>query len=108
MVLSMTGYGAATAELEHVRIAADVRALNSRYLDLTLRLPRALQAYEAEVRQRVAQRLERGKVTVTIELQKVEEGSSTVLDYGRVAGLYEAFKRAAEATGAPQEGLFLK
>lgn len=97
------------AETEHLRITTDVRALNSRYQDLSLRLPRALQEHEPDVRQRVAQRLERGKITLTVEVQHIDESAAgSELHHERITALYLALCRAAEAAGAPQDGLFLK
>ncbi len=58
----MTGYGKAEVEINGKRISAEVRSLNSKQLDLNLRMPQAWRACEYEVRQRIARGAQRGKV----------------------------------------------
>ena len=105
----MTGYGTAAAEMQQLRIMVEVRSLNSRYQDTTLRLPRALQRWEGEVRQMVTQRLERGKITLTVEWQPADQTSpATRLNHPLLAACYRELHAAALALHAPTEGLFLK
>lgn len=64
----MTGYGNATVETSTFVLFAEVKSLNSKYLDLSLKLPKALADKELEVRN-LLQPLERGKVSFRAELQ---------------------------------------
>jgi uncharacterized protein (TIGR00255 family) len=67
MIRSMTGYGHASLEAEGLRAAVAVRSVNHRFLDLTLHLPRPLQPLEAEVKERVAAAVARGRVEVSVQ-----------------------------------------
>jgi uncharacterized protein (TIGR00255 family) len=69
MIKSMTGFAAVTREDERVTMAATVRSLNHRYLDLQLRLPQSLAALEGELRALVGQRVARGRVELTLAVQ---------------------------------------
>ncbi|MFO0506847.1 MAG: YicC/YloC family endoribonuclease, partial [Chryseotalea sp.] len=62
MVKSMTGFGQATKETPELTVQAEVRSLNSKFLDLNLRLPKSLADKEIEIRTIISDKLERGKV----------------------------------------------
>ncbi|GHB33965.1 YicC/YloC family endoribonuclease [Mongoliitalea lutea] len=68
MIKSMTGYGQAMYENDELIITAEVKTLNSKFLDLTIRSPRQYSDKELEIRNLVGQVLDRGKVNLTIEL----------------------------------------
>jgi uncharacterized protein (TIGR00255 family) len=67
MIKSMTGYGVAGFENEQMTIHVEVRSLNSKFLDLSLRSPRQFSDKEPEIRNLVQQVLDRGKVSLSIE-----------------------------------------
>lgn len=73
---SMTGYGQAVGEQEGLRITVTARSVNHRYLDLALRLRDDHPETERKVRERVAERLERGRLDLVIEVE-TSGGSST-------------------------------
>jgi len=62
MILSMTGFGRATASSSSKKITVDIKSLNSKQLDLMTRMPSCFKEVELEARNVVAGRLERGKV----------------------------------------------
>lgn len=74
MVKSMTGFGKAEAALPNKKITVEIRSLNSKQLDLNLRLPGVYRQSEYEIRNLFARAVERGKVDVfvTIESQAVQ------------------------------------
>ncbi len=74
MVKSMTGFGKAEVALPNKKIAVEIRSLNSKQLDLNLRLPAAYRQSEYDIRSIIARTVERGKVDVfvTVESQHVE------------------------------------
>lgn len=74
MVKSMTGFGKAEATLPNKKITVEIRSLNSKQLDLNLRLPGIYRQSEYEIRNLIARSAERGKVDVfvTVESQTVE------------------------------------
>ena len=74
MVKSMTGFGKGEAALRNKKITVEIRALNSKQLDLSLRLPAVYRQSEYEIRNLIARTIQRGKVDVfvTVESQAVE------------------------------------
>jgi uncharacterized protein (TIGR00255 family) len=63
----MTGYGVANLENEHYIIHAEVKTLNSKFLDLSLKYPRQFADREIEIRNLISEQLERGKVNLTLD-----------------------------------------
>ncbi len=74
MVKSMTGFGKAEATVRNKKITVELRSLNSKQLDLNLRLPAVYRQAEYEIRNRLTRNLLRGKVDafVTVESQTVQ------------------------------------
>lgn len=68
MIRSMTGFGAATAEVDGARYAVEIRSVNNRFFKATLRLPEALLSLEAELESQVARRLVRGSVVIGVRV----------------------------------------
>ncbi|HLT74304.1 MAG TPA: YicC/YloC family endoribonuclease, partial [Ohtaekwangia sp.] len=67
MIKSMTGFGQCINDNGQVLMSAEVKSLNSKFLDLTLRLPKMFSDKEIEVRNLVSEKLERGKVTLSVD-----------------------------------------
>jgi len=66
MILSMTGYATASAELDSGSLTLELRAVNHRYLDIQLRMPDELRSLEGTLREAIAAQLQRGKVECRI------------------------------------------
>lgn len=79
MIRSMTGYGQASVEADALRAAIAVRSVNHRFLDVTLHLPRRLQPLEAEVKERVAAAVTRGRVEVSVQAAFPDAGAEAVV-----------------------------
>lgn len=69
MIKSMTGYGKGESIHEGGRFTVEVRCVNHRYGEVTVKLPRALLQFENEIKKRVAERLVRGKIDVFIQVE---------------------------------------
>jgi len=69
MLFSMTGYGRGTTSNKNISIEAEVKSINSRYLDIYFRLPSSLQSKEYELREVIKSKLKRGKVTTIIQIK---------------------------------------
>jgi uncharacterized protein (TIGR00255 family) len=65
----MTGYGRGTTSNKNISIEAEVKSINSRYLDIYFRLPSSLQSKEYELREAIKSKLKRGKVTTIIQIK---------------------------------------
>lgn len=79
MIHSMTGFGKAFVQLPLKKITIEIKSLNSKNLDLSVRLPQQYKEKELEVRNVIAQRLERGKIECSVYIEVTgEETSSTI------------------------------
>lgn len=66
MVRSMTGYGRAEAVLDGQKYTVEIKSLNHRFLEISLRLPASLSALEMEIKKKIGEPLLRGKIDVSI------------------------------------------
>ena len=102
MISSMTGYGKGLAKNGDLSVEAEIKSLNSRYLDLSLRLPKFLQNKEFEVRERVKSKIKRGKVYLSVSVKKGEfEERFNEIDPASVkfaVGLLKDIKKSAKLT----------
>ena len=80
MIKSMTGYGKAEAATEHKKITVEIRSLNSKQLDLAVKLPSAYRQCEYEIRQTVGKRLQRGKIDVFVSYETVGRATGVTID----------------------------
>jgi uncharacterized protein (TIGR00255 family) len=89
----MTGFGSAALAEDERRASVTVRSVNHRYLELTVHLPRRLQALEVEIRRGVQSRLQRGKVEVAV-LARRGAGEAQAIEVQRplVAGLVDTLR----------------
>lgn len=79
MILSMTGFGRGVAQTPTKRVKVEIKSLNSKQLDLTMRVPSCFREMEVSMRNPVAARLERGKVELSATVENlVAEASTTV------------------------------
>ena len=94
MIRSMTGYGRAQVTLSAMSLDLEIRSLNSRFLDPSIKLPAEFAHLEGEVKQRLQTGLNRGKVTLNVTL-----GASTSADQGALfdpEALDEVMRQVAE------------
>lgn len=70
MISSMTGYGKANIQKGDITVEAELKSLNNRYLDLSLRIPKFLLNKEFEIREKVKNRIKRGKVYLSVTVRK--------------------------------------
>ncbi len=96
MIVSMTAYGRAETTGDLGQASCEIRSVNHRYLEMSVRLPEELRALEQALRDRISARLKRGKVdcTVRFELNAVASGNIPVNQ-----DLLSKLIETAEATG---------
>lgn len=103
----MTGFGQATYDDGQVQINVEVKSLNSKFLDLNLRLPKTFGDKEPEVRNLVSEKLERGKVSLSIDYQRYGQ-NEVRQSYNEelFVAYYSQLKKLADRVYAPLEPLF--
>jgi uncharacterized protein (TIGR00255 family) len=95
MIRSMTGYGRAEVAGPRLTVSVECRSVNHRHLDIALKLPRALVAYEPDARRLVQASVQRGRVDVSASLMPAGGGAGGILSVNLAqAREYEAAARA--------------
>ena len=79
MIISMTGYGRSEKSIMGYTSLVEVRSLNHRFLDVIMRLPRELNAYEESVKEIIRKYVVRGRINVSINLLKDKEAPNDEL-----------------------------
>lgn len=107
MTKSMTGYGKAQAENKSYSVQVEVKTLNSKYLDATVKLPRVLSSKEIEVRNLLSDVLQRGKVLIVVDFTSTEDsaGSSNV-NKALLKNYYYAYREVADELQESPPDLF--
>ncbi len=70
MIESMTGFGSASLQSDKFTIEVEIKSINSRFLDIAVRLPRSLNNKEIEIRNLIKKNINRGKISLNIFLKK--------------------------------------
>ena len=83
MIKSMTGYGRAEAALLGRKMTVEMKSVNHRYLEISLRLPGILAPLEAEIKKRIGEQCSRGRVEATLRVDS--DGGTGVLRALRAA-----------------------
>jgi uncharacterized protein (TIGR00255 family) len=100
MIRSMTGFARGEAQGPWGRLAWELRSVNHRYLDVSLRLPDELRAVEGEARQRINARLSRGKVEASLRYSREgAQAPSVEVDESRLRAVQEAVAAVRRAMG---------
>ncbi|MBQ2719660.1 MAG: YicC family protein [Clostridia bacterium] len=105
MIRSMTGFGRARAEGQDCDVTVEIRAVNSRYFDCTVKAPRALSVLEERIKAYLQKNVTtRGKVDVYITVDRHDAGDLSVsVDTALARGYYEALCRLRDELGLPDD-----
>ena len=96
----MTGYGQAHRETDTYTATVELKSLNSKTLDLTLRLPRFLLPHELEIRNTIAKALLRGKINLSVDfLRPIAARASATLNKEALVAAYHELKAVAQSLG---------
>jgi len=100
MAYSMTGFGRAERIFGNRRYTVELKSVNSRFCDISVRMPKIFNFADAAIRKTVQETLVRGKVDIYITFEDTAAGSTeVVLNDGLVAAYSDALARIAESTG---------
>ncbi len=93
MIKSMTGFGRGEASNEDIKITVEMKSVNHRYLDLTVKSPKKLAMFENNMRGIIKEYLERGKVDVYVTYEELGEKTTGLRYNEQLAGEYLAYLR---------------
>ena len=88
MIQSMTGFGKSEVTIDELQINVEVKSLNSKFLDLSLKLPSAFKNLDLSVRSFVKEYLKRGKIEVMIHYEKKEASKKIIINKDQLINYY--------------------
>lgn len=102
MILSMTGYGKTIVELPDKKVNIEIKSLNSKAMDLSTRVASLYREKEMEIRNYIAQQVERGKVDFALWIEKKDAADVMVpINQSTMAAYYKRLSEIVEETGIP-------
>ena len=104
MLKSMTGYGKGEAPAPNGNFLVEIRAVNHRYGEISVRLPRSFYVLENEVKKVAASLLKRGKIDISVQWDETTAANSAPqLDIAVARGYYDAYTRLSKELNLPQD-----
>lgn len=103
MIKSMTGFGKATGEWKNKKITIEIRSLNSKQMDLNIKMPSLYRSKELELRSYITKQTERGKIDVTIYVENGIDENLTIINKTLVETYIHQLKEIAEKTNSKTE-----
>lgn len=79
MIVSMTGFGRSKAELETCSVTVEIKAVNHRFLEFNIRMPRQLLVIEDKIKKKIAEQVTRGRIEVFVTLEGTGHSTSKVV-----------------------------
>ena len=107
MIQSMTGYGKSVLQLPTKKVTIEIKSLNSKNLDLNVRIPSFYKEKELTVRKKLASALVRGKVDFSIYVEMTAEETSTTVNHGVVKQYLQQLRKVVQ-TGRVDDVELLK
>ena len=101
MIKSMTGYGKTEFEVENKKISIEIKALNSKQLDLNSRIPVLLRNKEFNLRKKISGELTRGKIDFNIFVEYIGTESSSTINEGAIINYYNQLSDLQKKLGVP-------
>ena len=96
MTLSMTGFGKSEVTLDHFNVNIEIRSLNSKFLDLSLKLPNIFKDLELPIRKLIKEKVIRGKVELIIHYEKINITNTASLNKEKIIGYHNELKEITE------------
>lgn len=100
MLESMTGYGSAERVENGVKVLAELRSVNNRFAEVSVKLPRQLSGYELEAREFIRSRFQRGKISAVVQLQiERDQHIAVVVNPSRVRAYRDLLETVRQEAG---------
>lgn len=103
MIKSMTGFGKASGEWKNKKISIEIRSLNSKQMDLNIKMPSLYRAKELELRSYIIKHTERGRIDVNIYVENGIDESLTIINKILVESYILQLKEIAQKTNSQTE-----
>ena len=97
MICSMTGYGKGKAENNSFSVEVEIKSINSRYLDIFLKLPSNLISKDIELRELIKNKISRGKLSVSIQVKQNKNDNLSIIDKEKLSDLLVLIKNIKKA-----------
>lgn len=105
MVKSMTGFGSAQAKQGEHEVHVEIKTLNSKFADIGVRIPSSLSRQDLIIKKQVTDKLQRGKISVVIEIISAENDQTGVYNYDLVRKYYAELNRLADDLNSDKRDL---
>ena len=96
MTLSMTGFGKSEVTLDHFNINIEIRSLNSKFLDLSLKLPNIFKELDLPIRKLIKEKVIRGKVELMIHYEKINQSNTISLNKEKIISYHNELKEITD------------
>jgi uncharacterized protein (TIGR00255 family) len=106
MLKSMTGYGLGSISKDNYEISAEIKTLNSKFADVSIRIPQQWSSLELILRKLIIDALVRGKINVNIEIIGKKDNGATLFDEELLDKYYKQFKTASDKLASSDTDLF--
>ena len=104
MIVSMTGFGKASKTVKKISISIELRSINSKYLEVSSRLPMAISDKESEIKEIISQRISRGKIAVLLSVDRNPDKNVTLqIQPSVIKDYYKLLSGIKKATGIKEE-----
>ncbi len=103
----MTGYGKSVADIQHQKLVVEIRTLNSKQLDINMRIPPSFREKEIELRTLLRKQLQRGKIDFSISGELSEKADGPVLNKALAHHYYRELKAFAKEVGSEESEDYL-
>ncbi|MDL2322626.1 YicC family protein [Bacteroidales bacterium OttesenSCG-928-A17] len=101
MIQSMTGFGKSEKEFTNQKVTVEIKSLNSKQLDMSVRIPNIYKEKEMEIRNLISQTVERGKVDFLIYIDHNDKSISTKINADAFRNYYDQIRNVSESLDIP-------
>lgn len=104
MIKSMTGYGRVETSGQEINVVVEVKSVNHRFLEISLRMPQALFPLELEFKKKIGEKVKRGRIEVFIRLEAQNaNGSGSILNLQIARNYFASLQRLKDEFALPDE-----
>lgn len=103
MIISMTGYGQGEASDGTSHVVVEIRTVNHRFLDYSIKLPRTLHSRERDIKERVKRKLTRGRIYVTVTVESETPGRNAIINEALMERYLKQLRAFAQVHGIAGE-----